>query len=475
MSVSRQIFLTVLALMGLIAQTAIAADSPPLRVGAASENITPEPGVRLCGYGMRYAPSTGVRSNIFARVLTLQKGNEQVVWIVCDLLCLDWKDAQLIQTKVASKHGIAANRIIVSATHTHSAPATVTLGPPKEEGYVYDFLIPRICKAVDKALASTEVCTVVQTQGICRVAHDRRNDRAVGDGGAPNPDKKFAFIDERVPAIGFKRADGSFKSILIQYAMHPTSWGDTNMGAEWPGAVAVAIKRTFGKEVEPFVLQGGAGNLGSPKRQANPEELQSWGDEIVASVGEKLKAGKALADVPFAFTYESLSIAVAAPQDAETIKADAAKWKKTYGKYPNTMRDMVGPWEQIQLAKLKAGTIGSVPSNTALIAIGSHVFVTTPFETFAQLNREIAIALTGSNSAKVAVPSISSSGDEVHVIGYTNGCWNYFPTLQAHEQGGYEPGSAAFWYRTYPCAPGSLEKFAKEIAPQVKQTLALRK
>ncbi|MDO5565021.1 MAG: hypothetical protein Q4G59_00090, partial [Planctomycetia bacterium] len=62
-----------------------------------------------------------------------------------------------------------------------------------------------------------------------------------------------------------------------------------------------------------------------------------------------------------------------------------------------------------------------------------------------------------------------------HVIGYTNGCWNYFPTLQAHEQGGYEPGSAAFWYLNYPCKPGSLEKFAKEIAPFVKQTLASRK
>ncbi|MDO5565020.1 MAG: neutral/alkaline non-lysosomal ceramidase N-terminal domain-containing protein, partial [Planctomycetia bacterium] len=400
MSVSRLILLTVFAVIGLITQTTCAAEVEPLRVGAASVNITPEPGVRLGGYGMRYTPSTGVRSNIFARVLTLQKGNEQVVWIVCDLLCVDWKDAQLIQAKIAKKHGIAQNRIIVSATHTHSAPATVTLGPPKEEGYVYDFLIPRICNAVDQALASVEVCSVVQTQGCCQVAHDRRNDRVVGDGGAPNPDKKFAFIDERVPAIGFKRADGSFKTILVQYAMHPTSWGDTNMGAEWPGAVTVAIKRTFGDQVEPFVLQGGAGNLGSPKRKANPEEMQSWGDDIVASIGNKLKEAKASDNVPFAFAYENLSIAIAAPKDAETIKADAASWKKTYGKSPDTLRNMVEPWEKIQLAKLKDGTIGSVPSNTALVAIGSHVFVTTPFETFAQLNREIALAVAGSNSAK---------------------------------------------------------------------------
>ncbi|MDO4585785.1 MAG: neutral/alkaline non-lysosomal ceramidase N-terminal domain-containing protein [Planctomycetia bacterium] len=423
-----------------------------IRVGAASEDITPEPGVYLAGYASRTEPSTGIRGNLFTHVLYIEKDNERLIWIVCDLLGFDYEDVQVIQNILAEKYQLQPWQVVVSATHTHSAPTVQAIGSEKETKYMNDLLYPQIFKAVDRAVGNAEDCEMILVEGYSELAHDRRNAPVPGDGAAPNPDRSKAFVDPRVPSVAFKKLDGSFKCILIQYAMHPTSWGDLNMGPEWPGATAISIKKSFGDSVEPFVLQGAAGNLGSPKRKATPEEMQSWGDELVASVDEKIKSSEASESSSFAVRHQTIRVALTVKNEQE-VKEEAAEYKKIYASNLRILENTVLPWEKIQLQRLKDGTADHIDAQVVAIRFGDHVFVTTPFETFCHLNRECRKHVS----------------HNVHIIGYTNGVYNYFPTKDAIDQGGYEP-QAYLWYFRFPCAYGALEQFAQDIAPLINST-----
>ena len=425
--------------------------STTLFVGAASENITPQTPVMLGGYASRSKPHEGVRTPIFTRVLYCALGAEKIVWTESDLIGFEAEDAAKIRQILSEATGVPAERVIVSTTHTHSAPAATPICSPKESDYLDHYLIPRMVKAAKRAVETAEECSMVVVEGESHLAHDRRNDPAPGDGAAPNADKAKAVVDYRVPAVGFKRADGSFKAVLIQYAMHPTSWGDQLIGAEWPGETAIAIRETFGENVEPFVVQGGAGNLSSPSRKAPPEEMRRWGRELVAAVAEKLQNAPTLAPVrfnalsgTFVCEYNRLT--------AETIRAKAQSYREQFAARPDIIEFTVDPWEKITLDALENGSMQSQEIFVQAVMFGDHVFVTTPFETFSHLNNMLA----------------ERTDFSVHVVGYTNGVYNYFPTKEAFEQGGYEPESYV-WYRRFPMKPGALEKLADDLTPFLKE------
>ena len=431
----------------LFAQAAEGNAPATLTVGAASEEITPETPVMMGGYASRSKPHEGVRSPIFTRVLYCAKGAEQILWTESDLIGFEAEDAAKIRQTLSDATNVPAERVIVSTTHTHSAPAAAPICSPKESDYLENFLIPRMVIAAKKAIQTAEDCTMTVVEGESHLAHDRRNDPAPGDGAAPNADKAKAVVDYRVPAVGFQKADGSFKAVLIQYAMHPTSWSDQLIGAEWPGETAIAIRETFGDNVEPFVVQGAAGNLSSPSRKAPPEEMRRWGRELVATVAEKLQTAKPLETAPFA-AASSAFFCDYDRFDAETIRAKAEEYRKQFAGRPDIIEFTINPWEKNTLDALENGTMQNQEIFVQAVLFGDHIFVTTPFETFSHLNNLLA----------------ERCGFPVHVVGYTNGVYNYFPTKEAFEQGGYEPNSY-LWYRSFPMKPGALEKLAEDLAP----------
>lgn len=420
-------------------------------VGAASEEITPETPMMMGGYASRSKPHEGVRSPIFTRILYVEKNGVKLIWTESDLIGFEAEDAERIRTLISEATGIPADRVIVSATHTHSAPAAAAICSPKEKDYLENFLMPKMVAGAKRAVESAEPCTMTVVEGHSELAHDRRNDPAPGDGAAPNPDKALAVVDYRVPAVGFRRADGSFKAVLIQYAMHPTSWSDQLIGAEWPGNTAVAVRKTFGEACEPFVLQGAAGNISPPSRKAPPEEMQRWGDELVASVAEKLRSEPPLESPRFAVESETLTVEYDR-FTPEFIRAKAEEFRKQFAKRSDIIEFTIDPWEKKTLDALENGTQKEENIFVQAVAFGDMIFVTTPFETFSHLN--------GLLGERAAVP--------VHIIGYTNGTFNYFPTKEAYEQGGYEPNSYV-WYRRFPMKPGGLEKLADDLVPLVKK------
>src|SRR5262245_35130433 len=94
------------------------------RAGAATSNITPPLGVSLNG-GMSDRAADYIHDELHARCLVLDDGQTKLAIVVCDSCMLPQSLLNDAKHLAHSHTGIALDHILISATHTHSAP-TVT-------------------------------------------------------------------------------------------------------------------------------------------------------------------------------------------------------------------------------------------------------------------------------------------------------------------------------------------------------------
>ncbi len=129
--------------------------SPETKAGVAVANITPPVGVDMTGFGGRPSGAIGIHDDIFAKVLVLDDGNQQLVIVTSDLLSLDFDLVQRIRELIEANIGIPPENVMLNSSHTHSGPATITLRGlgERDEDYV-DVLVKKIAGATQEAYHS---------------------------------------------------------------------------------------------------------------------------------------------------------------------------------------------------------------------------------------------------------------------------------------------------------------------------------
>src|SRR5262245_6828990 len=90
------------------------------RVGVAQIDITPDYPTRLAGFGFRRDESAGVTLPIHAKALAIDDG-EPAVLITADLCGVPPAFTDELAKRLASA-GIKRDRIMLTVTHTHTAP-----------------------------------------------------------------------------------------------------------------------------------------------------------------------------------------------------------------------------------------------------------------------------------------------------------------------------------------------------------------
>ncbi len=411
-----------------------------LQVGAASVDVTGRPGPDLAGFLARVQPSTGIRTPLHARTVYLEQAEETLVWIVVDSLGLAPEICAQIKTTLAREFGIAPWRIVLSATHTHSAPAASHLSGCGEFAaeYVATTLIPGMLQSARAAKSSAEECTMACATGEIDLSIDRRN-------------QATKHVERRVPAVGFKRADGSFKTVLVGYTMHPVCYCTGDITAEWPGATADAIGELFSPDTVPFVFQGACGNVNPPARVISDEEMQSWGRMIAGSIAESLRQA---APEPPRFAVRSRHVAMLLDYpDEKGIREFARMHRESLTAYPKGL-EACDTWQRWATQYRNDGKPDYLDAEIVAIVLGNRVFVAGPFETHSWMNPELQRRTT----------------HDCFAVGYTNGCYGYLPHTAAFDEGGYEP-SAHLWYRSFGFKRGELERLAENSIPLIEQTV----
>ncbi|MCR9294297.1 MAG: c-type cytochrome [bacterium] len=137
-------------------QTQAFADTS-LRAGAASVDISPEGLPAIKNGGFLQASADHVADPLYARAMVLSDGNETIAIVIVDSCMIPTTLCDQIKQMAQRDTGIRADRILISATHTHSAPSVMDmcLGSSADEAYVKS--VPaRVAAAIAEAHRNLE-------------------------------------------------------------------------------------------------------------------------------------------------------------------------------------------------------------------------------------------------------------------------------------------------------------------------------
>ncbi|MBQ1168424.1 MAG: hypothetical protein II143_04920, partial [Bacteroidales bacterium] len=115
-----------------------------IKAGAASEEITPKDSQFLYGYPYVERMSQGAHDPLTCTALYIDNGSRQVMFISHDILYLNKEQVAAIRAGISAKTGVPAGNILVSVTHTHSAPTPFdvvisrndSVVPPADKNYM---------------------------------------------------------------------------------------------------------------------------------------------------------------------------------------------------------------------------------------------------------------------------------------------------------------------------------------------------
>jgi neutral ceramidase len=156
-----------------------------MNVGSAEIDITPNAGetIELSGYAARLQPAVGVLDPICVRAIFLEARDERLLWVAADVIALPHAFVASFRAWAERELGLSRSQLLLCATHTHAAPATISLTGC---GQCSDAFMSRLRdgmqRAARQAMARPEPCRVKVAQRELQLAIDRR-----GMPSAPSP------------------------------------------------------------------------------------------------------------------------------------------------------------------------------------------------------------------------------------------------------------------------------------------------
>lgn len=228
-----------------------------LEAQVARRNITPPGPLRLFGYPVeRIGRETA--DPLSATVLVLRQGPLTVALVVLDWCLVDEVEVAAIRAAIGEASSLAPQHVIVSATHTHSAPATIDCWGwgSKEAGYL-EFARARVVEAVVEALGKLKpvkigVGTVRTDIGINRREVSLAGEVMLGS----NP---YGPYDDEMTVVRFEGQRGTVAQ-LVHAGAHPTARGHhPAVSRDWPGVMLDRIEKITGAPT--LFLNGAFGDI----------------------------------------------------------------------------------------------------------------------------------------------------------------------------------------------------------------------
>jgi hypothetical protein len=332
-----------------------------------------------------------------------------------------------IARMVEDRFDIPRERLMLTASHTHSGPVIRRnlIGmyeiPDDHVGLVREYLdnFPAlVVKAIEESLENLEPCLVRWGVGSAGFAVNRREYTVDGVVNGKNP---IGPVDRAVPVLSVKREDGSTKAIAFGYACHNTVLGIYQWNGDYAGFAQVYIEKEMPGTVALFA--NGCGGDINPLPRKKIELAEKYGKELGESVLAVL--GTAMSEVtgPIQAAYEEIPLSLTqqpSREDLEKQLQDPSKYVRHRAEWSLAILEEKGILETeipypVQIWKF-ADTL-------QMTSLGGEACVDYSLRLKHELGRE-----------------------KQWVIAYANDVMAYIPSLRVLYEGGYEGGDSMVYF-----------------------------
>ena len=456
-----KLVLTCLALLTTLASAAT------FRAGVATVDISPTEFPRIIAGGFLEGRGEKLADKLFVRSFVLDDGKMKIAFAIVDTCMMEQSLIDEAKGIAAKQCGIPVDRMMVSATHTHSAPAAMgCLGTRKDTVYA-KFLTPKIAEAIVAANAALQPARIGWGSfDDWEHTHNRRWIRLPGKEvvdpfgqptGRANMHPGYLSkdvvgpsgpVDPQLSVIALQTLDGKPLGVLANYSQH--YFGTAPVSADYFGLFCKHLAAKMGQQGDgngPFVCamsQGTSGDqmwmdYGAEKKTIT---IDTYASEVADSAIKALQTVKYVDHAPLGMVEKTLELKYRVPDEkrlawarpiAAKIENDVPKNKEeVYAREALILHERQKTSVKLQAIRIGDLSIATLPNEVYAIT-GLKLREKSPFGT--HFNIELA-----------------------------NGAEGYIPPPEQHELGGYTTWPARTAGLEVKAEPQMVEQLGKAIA-----------
>ncbi|MFB3828879.1 MAG: hypothetical protein ACE15B_19085, partial [Bryobacteraceae bacterium] len=406
-----------------------------LLAGAHAVDITPRKlPIRISGNFLA-AMAEKTAGTLHARAVALDDGNGRVIVAVVDSLMMPRELIDCIKDAAARKTGVAASRMLVAVTHTHSAPPVMgalgTDNDPEYAAYMEGRVVEAMEGAVRKLAPARVGWAVVEApeythcrRWILRPDKMRKDPfgeltvRAHMHPGYQNPDfvGPAGPVDPELSVLSLQSPEGRPIALVANYSMHYVGAGRV-VSPDYYGPFVENIENRIGAPLVAMMSQGTSGDqhwmdYSRPRQEMNPAMYAG----LIAGIAHEAYKGIRYRDwAPVAMAESTLRL----------------------------RRRVPGPERLAWAKRIYAGMAGAAPKNQEEVYAREQVLLD------AEPERELKIqALRIGELGIAAIPNevFAITGLKIKTqsplrptfnMELANGAEGYIPPPEQHKLGGY--------------------------------------
>ena len=419
-----------------------------LRAGTAVVDVTPQQWPLAPRGSFTPRPTDSAHDPLHVRCLVLDDGNTSIALALVDS-CMVHRDVLDPAKRQASEAtGIPAEQMLISATHTHSAPfANAQHGTPQELAY-QKRLLEGIVEAIVQASKNRQPARAgwsghdlpeevfnrrwflkpgtVPTNpfgedtDVVKMNPPRNNDVLINPAGPTDPEVSVLYVAD---------AKGRPLAVFANYSLHYVGNTGGQMSADYFGEFSRLMPVRLGRPAKGFVAMLSNGTSGdvnninfrNPRPRREPfEQIRSVASKTADAATRAIRQiDSSSGDLTLAMRQREITLKHRVPTAEQIERAKSI-----------LEVDAQGEKDLPRLAKAYAERtlkLAAEPPTTKVliqaVRIGDLAICTLPFEVLVEIGLEL---------------KQKSPAADTFVVSLANGGYGYLPTPEQHQFGGYE-------------------------------------
>ncbi len=379
---------------------------------------------------------------MLASALYLSGGQSDILFVANDVIWVPKATVISARRRIAERTSVAADRIMVTATHTHSGPVITRMLSNESDSVVPD-PDPEYLRQLEDGIVEAATVAV-------RSARPASLGFAVADGsavGTNRHDLRGPAIP-RVPVLVARDAQtGQFLGVMAVCSMHPTVLHEdsTQISGDLPGLARRHLKQHFLGDTCPFIYHMGAAGNQSPRHVARAntfEEAARLGKLLAESIVTAARSARAIDTAAVTCRHALIDLPL---RDFPDTKTAASQARAALHRL-NTLRDSSASRTDVRTAEVdwfgaeetlaltnaaQQGRVRQIaetflPAEVQVICLGNCRFVGWPCEIFVEFALEVM-----------------QRYENTFIISLANGeLQGYLVTQEAIDRGAYEAGNS---------------------------------